>query len=568
MGDDASAQPHYEKALAIGRGLSAPEPRWRAALGLGALHERRGRPREALPLYREAVAVVEGTAAQLAAGASRQKFLETGRRLSAYDALARALLRLHEQDPAGGHDLEARAVLDARRGRVAAEALAAARPVDVDPAVRAGLEEVRARQDQAVALEAQLREEQARPAAQQDPQRTQELTALLAQGKAEYLARVRELLERHPRLKPQFADQYTVDPRVLAKFADRLPAGMLAIEYFSTPEALWIFAVASGGRFTVKRRAVTQDDLYAAVDEYRRLLASGERRALPWADDGSAAYRTEGVRFRQLSRELGEHLLGPVAAELDAHQDVVLVPNDVLLYLPIHALLRAIPGSAPRFLAETHAVSIMTQLEAVDVLGRGPPASPRPLLAMGNPDGTLRAAGNEVRSLRGLRPDVVTYEGAEATKARLLDLAARLRPDLHLATHGVFDLLRPERSYLLLAGSDEASRRLGIGEIAALQLGDGLAILSACDTALGEQLPGAALISLAAAFSLAGTRSVVASLWRVNDEATRDFMVAFHGALRTSGPAAALRAAQRALMGTPRTAHPFYWAPFVLIGGR
>jgi CHAT domain-containing protein len=120
----------------------------------------------------------------------------------------------------------------------------------------------------------------------------------------------------------------------------------------------------------------------------------------------------------------------------------------------------------------------------------------------------------------------------------------------------------------LLAGPDEASRRLSIGEIAGLQLGDGLAILSACETALGERLPGAALISMAAAFSLGGAQSVVASLWRVNDEATRDFMVAFHGALRTSGPAAALRAAQLALIGKSRTAHPFYWAPFVLIGGR
>jgi CHAT domain-containing protein/Flp pilus assembly protein TadD len=568
MGDDVAARPYYDEALAIGRGLGAPEPRWRAAVGLGAIHEREGRLREALPLYREAVAVVETAAAQFAEGGSRQKFLETRGRLSVYDVLARALLRLHEQDPAGGYDLEARAVLDAKRGRVAAEALAAARPVSPDPGVRAAVDEVRARQDQALALEAQLREEQALPAAEQDPRRTQELTAQLAQSKAEYLALARELLERHPRLRRQFVDQYTVDPRVLAKFADRLPAGMLAIEYFATPEALWIFVVAPGGRFTVKRRAVTQDALYGAVEEYRRLLATGERRALPWADDGSATYRDVVVRFQQLSLELGEHLLGPVAAELEVHREIVLVPNDMLLYLPIHALLRATPDGALRFLAETHAVSIMTQLEAVDVLGPRSPPPPRPLLAMGNPDGTLRAASSEVRSLQGLRPSVMVYEGSEATKARLLGLAAQLRPDLHLATHGVFDPLRPERSYLLFAGPDAASRQLDIGEIAGLQLGDGLAILSACDTALGERLPGAALISLAAAFSLAGAQSVVASLWRVNDEATRDFMVAFHETLRTSGPAAALRAAQRALMGRARTAHPFYWAPFVLIGAR
>ena len=568
MGDDAAARVNYEKALRIGRSLGAPEPRWRAALGLGAINERQGRLREALPLYREAVSVVESSAAQFAEGASRQKFLETRRRLSVYDGLARALLRLHEKDPAGGYDLEALAVLNAKRGRVAAEALATARPVDADPGVRAKVDEARARLDEALAVEAQLREEQARPSREQDPRRTQELTAMLARSKGEYLVQVRELLERNPRLKPLFADQYTVDPRILAKLADRLPARMLAIEYFSTPEALWIFVVSSGGRFTVKRRAVTQDDLYSAIEEYRRLLASGEHRALPWSDDGSTTYRVEVARFQQLSRELGEHLLGPVEVELQAHSDVILIPNDVLLYLPVHALLRPTSDGAPRFLAETHAVSIMTQLETVDILDRRSPTSPRPLLAMGNPDGTLRAAGKEVRSLQGLRPDVKIYEGAEATKARFLALADQLHPDLHLATHGIFDPLWPRRSHLLFAGPDAASRQLGIDEIAALQLGDGLAILSACDTGVGERLPGAALTSLAAAFSLGGARSVVASLWRVNDEATREFMVAFHSALRTSGPAASLRTAQLALMRTPRTAHPFYWAPFVLIGGR
>jgi CHAT domain-containing protein len=67
----------------------------------------------------------------------------------------------------------------------------------------------------------------------------------------------------------------------------------------------------------------------------------------------------------------------------------------------------------------------------------------------------------------------------------------------------------------------------------------------------GETLPGAALISLAAAFSQAGAQTIVASLWKVGDRATRDFMVSDHTALATSGRAPALRAAQLALLGDP-----------------
>jgi CHAT domain-containing protein len=120
-----------------------------------------------------------------------------------------------------------------------------------------------------------------------------------------------------------------------------------------------------------------------------------------------------------------------------------------------------------------------------------------------------------------------------------------------------------------MAGPDEKSRHLSIGEIAGLRLaGNGLAVLSACETAVGEQVPGAALQTLAAAFSQAGAQSIVASLWKVNDAATRDFMVAFHRALSSAGRAAALQQAQLAVLSNSRTAHPYYWAPFILIGGR
>ena len=269
--------------------------------------------------------------------------------------------------------------------------------------------------------------------------------------------------------------------------------------------------------------------------------------------------------FQELTRKLAAHLLNPIETELQAHRSVILVPNDLLLYLPIHALTRTQADGSVRFLAETHAVSYLTQLELVDLLHPGQPLPGAPLLALADPDGSLPAASREIQELVRIRSAVTSLEGAEATKARFLSLAPQF-PDLHLATHGILDPQRPERSYLLLAGADEASRRLGIREIAGLSLRHGLAILSACETGLGEQVPGAALLTLAAAFSQAGAQAILASLWKVNDAATRDFMVAFHRALLTTGRAAALQQAQLAVLQNPATAHPFYWAPFILIG--
>jgi len=567
MRDDRGARPVFERTLVIARSADAPELRWRSALGLGRVHEREGRPIEAIAMYQEAMRTVEKQAGQFGEEGSRTTYMQAENRLAVYDALARLLLKLHEQDSTKGYDGEAFALLEARKGRIVAEALGAARPKLQDPKAREEAEKAQAKQDRVLALEQALREEQTKALKEQQPEKVQNLTALLAQTKGEYLAQVQAFLARYPKYKSQFVDQQTVDPKLLAKFADRLPAGTLAVQYFASPDALFLFVVAPGGRFQVKSQAVSPADLYELIRQYRQYVERGASQRLPWADDGSEGYRRDVAPLKQLTQKLSAHLLGPIDAELKTSRNLVLIPNDLLLYLPLHALTRAQPDGSVRFLAETHAISSLTQLELVDLLSPTQPAANSPLLALANPDGTLPGASREVRALQRVRPAVTTLEGPQATKAQFLSLVAQF-PDLHLATHGVLDPERPDRSYLLMAGPEETGQRLGIAEIAGLSLQNGLVILSACETAVGEQIPGAALITLAAAFSQAGAQSIVASLWKVNDAATRDFMVAFHRALGTTGRAAAFQQAQVAVLFTPHTAHPYYWAPFILIGAR
>jgi len=567
MNDTAAARPLYERALLIARSAEVPELRWRVALGLGRIHERQGRPLEAIAMYQEAMRTVEKQAGQFGEEGSRTTYLQAENRLAVYDNLARLLLKLHQQDSTKGYDREAFAVLEARKGRIVAEALGAARPKLQDPKAQEEAEKAQVKQDRVLALEQALREEQTKAPKEQQTEKVQNLTALLAQTKAEYLAQVQAFLARYPQYKSQFVDQQTVDPKLLAKFAERLPAGTMAIQYFASPDALYIFVVAPGGRFQVKSQAVSQSELYDLIKQYRQYVERGASQRLSWVDDGSEGYRRDVAPLKLLTQKLAAHLLDPIESELSTSRNLILIPNDLLLYLPIHALTRTQPDGSARFLAETHAISTLTQLELVDLLTPTRPAPNTPLLALANPDGTLPGASREVRALQRVRPAVTALEGPKATKAEFLHLVPQF-PDLHLATHGVLDAERPERSYLLMAGPEEAGQRLGIDEIAGLSLRNGLAILSACETALGEQVPGAALITLAAAFSQAGAQSIVASLWMVNDAATRDFMVAFHRALPTAGRAAAFQQAQLSVLSSPATAHPYYWAPFILIGAR
>jgi CHAT domain-containing protein len=563
-GDLAGARAHLERALALGKKHGMLEIQWRAASGLGAVNERARRWADATASYRDSVQAIEQLAGQFE-DSERAQYLQGENRLSVYDALARVLLKLHEQDQSKGYDREAFAALEAKKGRVVAEALGGGHARVADPNARKEAEDVQAKQDRMAALERALREEQDKAAKDQNVDAVKDLTTKLAQTKSEYLSQVQTFLTKYPKYKTLFVDQQTVDPKVLAKFADRLPAGTLVVQYFSAPDALYVFVVAAGGQFQVKTQPVKQDDLYGLVKRYRTHLKAAENEPLSWNDDKSEVYRREVAPLKDATAKLSAHLLGPIAAELSKYRNVVFIPNDLLLYLPLHALTRRV-GARDQFLAETHVVSYLTQLELLDLLAPAKRQPDAPLLALANPDGSLPGATREVRALRGVRPALTMLEGEKATKAEFLKLASTF-PQLHLATHGVLDPERPERSYLLVAGADERSTQLTIGEIAGLSLQRALAILSACETAVGEQVPGAALITLAAAFSQAGAEAIVASLWKVNDVATRDFMVTFHKELG-AGQATALHKAQLSLLGNAKTAHPFYWAAFVLIGAR
>jgi len=563
--DYSGARKSYERTLAIVRAKGQPETRRRAAFGLGRINEQQNRLTEALALYQESVRTLEDSSGQFEQESQRALYLQAGDKLAVYDALARLLLKLHEQDSSKGYDKEAWAVLEAKKGRVVAEVLTAGNTKFQDPEARKEIETAKSTQDQAVTLQRELLEEQAKPEEEQLPEKVKNLTTLLAQTKGDYLKQVQNFLTRYPQYRTQFVDQQSVDPRALAKFADRLPEGTLAVQFFPSPDALYLFVVAPGGRFQVKHQAVAQAELYKLIKEYRQSLERAATQRLPWTDDGSEAYRREVIPFKELTRKLSSYLLAPIAAELNEHKNLVLIPNDLLLYLPIHALANPAAGEAGGLLAETHVISYLTQLELADIINPGKPRPNAPLLALANPDGSLPAASREIREIGKIRPGVMALDGEQATKERFLSLAGKF-PDLHLATHGILDPEHPERSYLLMAGDDQ---KLTIAEIAGLRLQPhGIAILSACQTAVGEQVPGAALITMAAAFSQAGSQSIMASLWEVEDVATRDLMIAFHGALAKTGRATALQQAQLTVLKNPVTAHPYYWAAFILIGAR
>ena len=143
---------------------------------------------------------------------------------------------------------------------------------------------------------------------------------------------------------------------------------------------------------------------------------------------------------------------------------------------------------------------------------------------------------------------------------------------VHFATHGVLDDKRPELSGLLLSMVNEHGRQqdgfLGLNSIYNLKLSAELVVLSACQTGLGKEVKGEGLIGLTRGFMYAGAARVVASLWKVDDEATAELMKRFYRRmLQDNMPAAAaLRAAQVEMWQQKQWRSPYYWASFVLQG--
>lgn len=182
---------------------------------------------------------------------------------------------------------------------------------------------------------------------------------------------------------------------------------------------------------------------------------------------------------------------------------------------------------------------------------------------------TMREANAIIAATNG---EGAITTGLAATKEQVLSGGLKDYEILHFATHGLLNSEHPELSGLVLSLVDEQGNdRNGfvrVNDIYNLDLSADLIVLSACRTGLGKDVRGEGIIGLPGAFMYAGAKSIVASLWKVNDEATAELMGHFYSAMFDDGlsPSAALRKAKEKMWRQPRWRAPFYWGAFVFQG--
>ncbi|MBW8838583.1 MAG: CHAT domain-containing protein, partial [Gemmatimonadetes bacterium] len=185
----------------------------------------------------------------------------------------------------------------------------------------------------------------------------------------------------------------------------------------------------------------------------------------------------------------------------------------------------------------------------------------------------LPASRREVAAIqRRVGADARVLIAGEATE-EAFRRDAPTRRVLHLATYGILNKRNPLFSFVALAAGGAQDGRLEVHEVFGMQLAADLVVLSACETgvgsgALNDVPPGDDWVSLTRAFLHAGAAQVVATLWPVDDRSTASLMEQFYDGYSSGrGAAYALARAQRQLLMSSATAHPFYWAGFVVAGG-
>jgi CHAT domain-containing protein len=269
---------------------------------------------------------------------------------------------------------------------------------------------------------------------------------------------------------------------------------------------------------------------------------------------------------RQVLAALYTELLAPLEALIEqaatvtegtgAAPKLVVLPHGPLHRVPFHALFDGDRYMVERFevsYAPSATVYALCQQRSSRNLGRA--------LAFGVEDPSIPAATAEARAVSERIIGAEARLGREATVATLQDEAPRCDV-LHLACHGLFRADNPMFSSLKLGDS-----WLTAADALSLDLPGILVTLSACESGRSEVIGGDEVLGLTRAFLGAGAATLVVSLWLVQDETTAALMEDWYGRMGDGiGRAAALRAAQLAVK--EQHPHPYYWAPFVLIGKR
>jgi tetratricopeptide (TPR) repeat protein len=621
LGDVAKALDYFARALTLSRATANRYGEISTLYNIALAERERGNLSKALSCIESSVSLIESLRVKITSSELRTSYFASTHQH--YELFIDLLMQMHRLRPDEGFANAALNVSERARARSLLETLAEAK-VDIRQKVDQPLLERERTLQQLLDAKAAY---QMRLLGGKHPE---EEAARVNREINDLTTEYREVQAQIRAQSPAYA--ILTQPRLLSLEdiqGEVLSDDSILLEYVLGEERSYLWAVTptSHTSYELPKRSVIEE---SARKVYDLLTARQPAHGESLSQYRERVAKADAQYWREAA-SLSRMLLGPAANQLGTKR-LLIVSDGVLQYIPFEALPAppapddtALPGaseSAPRTVESPlvlgHAVvylpsaSILATIRR-DTAGRAP--APKTVVVLADPvfdksDSRILSTDEAVASAtdkagdaelhRALRDfgeddlyiprlpstlheaesimmatpsgmgDMVT--GFEANRTKAMGAQLSQYQIVHFATHGIINNEHPDLSGIILSMVDDQGRVqngfLRLHDIYNLKLSADLAVLSACRTGLGKDVKGEGLVGLTRGFMSAGSKSVIASLWKVDDEATAELMEHFYNSMLKDGlpPEAALRAAKAAMWKQERWRSPYYWAAFVFQG--
>jgi CHAT domain-containing protein len=363
--------------------------------------------------------------------------------------------------------------------------------------------------------------------------------------KEQELARVLRDVSRDD---PEYASLHQVSIATLDSLQAALPERTTVVEYFITGDEVLAFVVSRHDARVV-RRLCSKQRVSAQQERLSFQLDKFQLGKDYIAAHSSQVLETTNRHLEQLYRSLVAPFINGIKTP-----HLAIVPHASLHFLPFHAFF-----TGEKYLIDDYEISYAPSasvfkycLEKEVITGTSP-------LIVGIADERVPLVNEELKRLKNLFPDARILQDESATREAFVDGSASSR-FLHIATHAVFRQDNPMFSSFRLADG-----WLTAFDLFSMLCRTNLVTLSGCQSGMSEVTDADDLLGLMRGFLYAGARSLLVSLWNVNDESTMALMTDFYRKWREgTDKSTAFRSAM--LSVREQFPNPFYWAPFSLVG--
>jgi len=560
------AKPILEESIKTSREMGKTNTLWESLYWLGMLYKDNKQLPQSAQYLKESIEVIEKIRNKVSGGEEARKLFSSDKNiLKVYEALVDVLLQQGETDLAlsyiqknnednlkekfKGLDVKFQ---NADKNRV--------------------LEEEREKKARLDGIEKQIENEKALPTEKQNLEKLKNLEGIKTVAEGDYLKFVNQQVNVRPELSRFFNN--SVQPAQLKGKKKQIPNDMALLSYLPGENQLYIF-VATSDTVLAKVVNITRAQLTRNINAVLNIVRTNQGVFEKLNIKNEAVEREEEVNEMKQAdallkpfEELYHYMISPASAEIAGKKRLCIIPNGSLSYIPFQLLGKTLKNGKFSLLMNQYAIFYAN---STDMLLRVTGSETRQLkiLAFGNPDKTLPSTELEVVEIKSLYPNSSIFLREEATEDKA-KFAGEEFNVMHFATHGNLDYEDFGKSFITMAGNPakDEDGKLTLEELWGMDVMSHLniVVLSACQTAVSKGSDESSPVSPASGFLQNGVKSVVATLWKVDDEATSILMQDFYKNIKTMDAVDALRLAQVQLSNNPKFSHPYYWAAAVLLG--